>query len=315
MNTAASAQNLSSEDRAEALIALCDEPSITKRDPSGTRIISHRERWSGLVTTFRSLVAAGAPRRELASAWSYDLEPCIALTAAIDWAKAKHHGTLVLSGSVGRGKTVAAARYALSTMAAWCHAPLLALDEWSSAAKRVEALLESHHLVMDEVGGPGTTTGMAVARISAILSARHAAERPTIVTTNLPEQEFAKIYDGVESSKSRLIDRINDAGSWITCKRDAVHASFRADGGCSYAKNRYADAKRNLDLLRAAESGDHRSLVLDDLQTALQRDDGQLREALAAARSQRSQLANVLERMIQGSSFSAHQRRTQEEAS
>lgn len=288
------------EDRAEAIVAFCDAPTEDRKGSS--RGLSPRESWMGLTSTFDALVAAGAPRRELGAAWSFDLEACVALTAAISWAKNCREGTLVLSGSVGRGKTVAAARYALSTMSAWCHAPLLALDEWSKAAKRIDALLTAQHLVVDEVGGPGTTSGMAVARLSAILSSRHAAGKPTLITTNLPESEFARIYDGVKADESRLIDRINDAGSWVSC--DRVHGpgdgkdgpgSFRVSGGCDYTRNRYADAKRRLQLLRAVESGDHRDVVLDELQATLECSEADLVRMLDKTRSSRQQVADIVQ--------------------
>ena len=274
--------------RSAALVALADTPT-----PKAG--LSPRESWSGIVSRFDTLARSRAPLRELKAAWSYDLEPCRALTAAICWAKERRVGTLVLSGPVGRGKTVAAARYALSTTAAWCHAPLLALHDWGGAAKRVHALIDAHHLVLDELGGAGTTSGPAVARIASVLSARHAACRPTVVTTNLPQAEFARIYDGTDDlAASRLLDRINDSGSWVFCNREPdpvtqeTPGSFRQQGGCNFAHNRYETAQRSLRLLTAVESGDTRNDVLDALQAALNANDDQVRqlqdEALARDR-------------------------------
>ncbi len=264
--------------RSDALLALANTPT-----PKAG--LSPRESWTGLVSRFDTLVAARAPLRELKAAWSHDLEPCRALTAAIRWANEHRLGTLVLSGPVGRGKTVAAARYALSTNAAWCHAPLLALHAWEGAAKRIHALVDAHHLVLDEVGGTGTTIGPAVARVASVLSARHAAGRPTIVTTNLPQVEFAQIYDGTQDlDASRLLDRINDAGSWTFCDREPdpttrqARGSFRLQGGCDFTHNRYEAAQRSLRLLTAVESGDTRDSVLNELQEALDANDEQVRQ-------------------------------------
>lgn len=264
---------LSATDRAQALLALADTP-LTE----GGR--SRRERWDGLVSRFNALVAAGAPMRELSAAWSYDLEPCRALTAAVCWSQDKRQGTLVLGGRVGMGKTVGAARYALSTSAAWCHAPLLALHDWTTADKRVQALIDAHHLVLDEVGGAGTTVGPAVPRIAAVLTARHAACRPTLVTTNLSQVEFARTYDDAPKPEhSRLLDRICDAGSWVFATREAdpdtgkPRGSFRRDGGCGFERNRFRTAKEALHLLSVVEAGDIRQSVLDQLQAALDVDD------------------------------------------
>ncbi|MGH1343835.1 MAG: hypothetical protein ACRBN8_19920 [Nannocystales bacterium] len=284
------AETLSPEDRASALVTFGDTP--------GPKGLSPRDSWEGRVSRFEALANAGAPRRELAAAWAYDLESCDALDAAIGWAKEQRTGMLILSSSVGLGKTTAAARYALTTTAAWCHAPLLALDEWASAAKRVQSMLEAQHLVIDEIGGPGTTSGMAVARISAILSARHAAERPTVVTTNLPESRFAQVYDGVKPDESRLVDRVNDGGSWVSCKRAREQGSYRVSGGCDYTKNRYEDASRALKLLRATESGDIRSFVLKSLQESLGCKDEDLIRIRDEAPGRREQVDGMLQRFL-----------------
>jgi len=301
------------DQRADTLVALCDTPIRVTREGKPDTWTTLRKRWKGRVDVFERLGSSGAPERELKAAWCHQLEPCNALSAAIGWANDARNGMLVLSGAVGRGKTVAAARYALSTSAAWCHAPLLALDEWSTAAKRVERFLGARHLVIDEIGGPGTTNGTAVARISGILTARHAAARPTVVTTNLSEQEFARIYDGTKNTnESRLVDRVGGSGSWTVCVRlrrtdagraEEVKTSFRADGGCDFEKNRYADAKRCLALLEAAENGDVRDFVLDELQDEVACDDTKLQRTFEESASQQEDVARMVERLAETASF------------
>ncbi len=284
-------------DRARALVELTDAPSLARGDFGQP---SQREKWQHHVQKFESLVRAGVPRRALEAADCPEVERTKALIAAISWATEAKQETLALSGLVGTGKTVAAARFALSVRATWCHAPLLGLDEYAKASRRIEDLIDAPHLVIDEVGGQGTTRPHAVARIAAVLSARYASRRPTVLTTNLSATEFAKVYDGVPLERSRLVDRIREGGSWILCERPQGEApSFRATGGLS-ARSRYEHARRLLRLVELAQAGSADESSLDEIQRALSFSDEDIQLQIERSAARQPGLTDKAAAMVRG---------------
>ena len=240
----------------------------------GLRILAEQQaiRWRSLVDRFDALVASGAPRRTLLVALSPGLEPTRAFAATRDWAgmagSPRRTGILVLSGAVGVGKSVAAARYALDTGARWAQATALGQEEYSRAARLVQRLIKAPCLVLDEVGGPGSTTPAAIARVSEVLVQRHAAGRPVVVTTNLDIDEIGMAYDGVRSDESRLADRIRENGAYVECRREI---SFRKEGGIGpdSRENHHRIATRGLHLFDLVAGGETNERALDELQDLL----------------------------------------------
>ena len=280
----------------------------------GLRVIAEERtrRWQGLVERVDTLAASGAPLRTLLVALSPGLAPTRAFTAVQDWlgktprSPRPRTGILLLSGLVGVGKSVAAARYALETGATWTQATALGQLDYARAARTVERLIAAPHLVLDEIGGPGATGPAGIARVSEVLVQRHAAGRPVVGTTNLDRDEFVAAYDGLdrnEVEKSRLLDRIKENGAYVECKREV---SFRVEGGIDPDKvtNRYATAKRGVYLVGLLDAGETSDEVLDELQHMLGCSDDDVERASnmsGLTPAVRSQIDALLERLSPGS--------------
>lgn len=256
---------MSPEQRAQGLLVLAQAKSSA---------------WADLVSRVDSLMAQGAPRLTLLVAMGVGLEPTKGFAAVQDWRENRRTGTLVLSGSVGAGKSVAAARWAISTRAVWCHVPTLGLMDHAQASRAVQRLSRARALVLDELGGQGSTGPAAVARVTAVLSRRHSEARPTVVTTNLGIEAIADVYDGVPAERSRLIDRIYENGAYVECRREL---SFRRDRaaavGPDQRENRYSVAAQGQRDIEALSMGSTDTATLDRVQDALAATDEDVQKA------------------------------------
>lgn len=249
--------------------------TVTPADRArGLRVLAEASaaKWRDIVGAVESLVAAGAPRRALLVALSPDLAPTRAFDAIRDWAgdsrRSPKTGILVLSGPVGVGKTVAAARYALKTRAVWANAPDLGMEDYARAARMVERLIAAPAVVIDEIGGPGATGQAGIARLSNVIVQRHAAGRPVVATTNKDFDELAEVFDDCEARTSRIADRIREGGAYVECRRDR---SFRVDGGAGPddRNNPHRIATRGAHLVGLLDAGETDGAVLDELQDLL----------------------------------------------
>lgn len=177
-------------------------------------------RWRQVARRWADLEASSIPRRALLVTVSGNVERDDAIGWADHWVDEKCPGLLVFSGPVGTGKTVAAAWYASRTKARWLTAAMMGLASPARAHAMLEDLLEVPALVIDDIGAQGTTAPQAVERIATLIAGRHAAMRPTVITTNFDEKDFAERYDGVASSgQSRLFDRVREDGAWVPVVR------------------------------------------------------------------------------------------------
>lgn len=196
------------------------------RDPEAIALALHTEaEKTGRLERERSIVErfdrlsrnTGIDRRPLLVAVSGKVIKTPAVEAVRRWAAQRRRGLFVLSGPLSTGKTVAAADYACRTGAEWVAAATLGLMPHGRAWGELERLRGVDALVLDEVGGQGTTTPHAVDRIASLLSWRFADFRPTVITTNLNRADFAEVYDGVKNpAQSRLLERVREAGQWHT---------------------------------------------------------------------------------------------------
>lgn len=160
-----------------------------------------RMRWSGVPSRFWSF--AGEPRK----------------TRAVDFAQSLLDGAgvmLVLAGGTGSGKSTAAA-FALSKRSGlWVHGPDLAKVEVRDPFDPFRPTLDERMrlaglLVLDDIGIEHSPGGYAASRITDVLEWREASKRPSIVTTNLGAEVFARQYG------KRLCSRINgDPLGWQT---------------------------------------------------------------------------------------------------
>lgn len=250
--------------------------------------------WRELISAVDSLVASGAPLRALmvALAPTDQLERNRWYQTAAQWARERHSGILMLVGDPGMGKSIAAARYVLSenTMrrgVAWVQAGSLGMDDFAEANRRLRRLTRVPCLVLDELGGQGSTSRVAVERIANLITDRHGASRPTVITTNKDQEQIAAIYDAVEAQKgekasdrSRIMDRVREGGCYLVCKRE--EGSFRRSGqGASpdSRSNRYRIAQRGVHLFELLSAGSTDDKLLDELQDMLCIDDEQVLQA------------------------------------
>lgn len=288
------------------------------------REVSPRDTWSYRVRVFESLRESGAPPDALGWAWAIDKldNSNKFLAAAKSWHSRNRTGTLMLCGTLGNGKTVAAARYALDHGAVWVKAGRVALVNHQSAEGFVGRLVNAKALVIDELGGAMSTHPVAVDRLAHIICERHEACRPTVITSNKSPQEIAVIYDAIESprtkdrgqilAESRIIDRINQYG-YI---EESSERSLRQSGTTGAPENLYTKARDGLGLLIACESGTATADNLVRLRGLLGIETAEDYErARAAVLSQQAQLRNHMDRVVESSRFRATSTETESEAS
>lgn len=145
-------------------------------------------------------------------------------------AKMGTEGISILSGNVGCGKTYAAHAWLLD---ATTRSPLewrsngirMATSAWFARTSRYGAdgekfdlLSASRKLVLDDLGVEyGDKTGSYLVDLDELFDLRWRSKSPTLITTNLPSEEFKKRYG------NRLYDRARDGGGWFNVK----HTSMR----------------------------------------------------------------------------------------
>jgi hypothetical protein len=174
----------------------------------------------------------GVPGRPAAALAPPAFHETRGVEAARAWLATKA-GVLVLSGTVGSGKSVAAA-WALENNIRTDTFRVRNYDggsetltqqrrlsgRWVAAAELIEAsdfeyefwdpLRTVDLLVIDEAGPERIDTkGRALANFSGLLRARYDNARRTIVTTNLPPAEWLRLYGAADGG--RLRDRLREA--------------------------------------------------------------------------------------------------------
>jgi DNA replication protein DnaC len=126
-------------------------------------------------------------------------------------------GAMVIAGNPGCGKTTAACWWLMEFIIApltprkaprFTTAPAIArMNKFDG--RQMGDLIHAPRLVIDDLGVEySDERGAFLSLLDEIVDARYAAERPTLVTTNLADEDFAKRYDG------RIYDRIRDAGGF-----------------------------------------------------------------------------------------------------
>jgi hypothetical protein len=168
---------------------------------------------------YDELLAIGCPDLAVDCVASGE-EPCLAINEAWRWGRLTW-GTVVLAGKPGRGKTVAAVRYAAvkpkglanprAFVTMWVEAERLEeLEGWD---RRKAKLIAAPRLVINDV--PRRISAMAGKLIGHVLAVRGDLGRPSLVTTNLTQPEFAELVDLVaDPADSPVLDRIR-RGAWI----------------------------------------------------------------------------------------------------
>lgn len=174
------------------------------------------------------LEAAGVPARVAAALGPATFRETEPVQAARAW-RSTSAGLLVLSGTVGCGKSVAAA-WLLDRNERTDQLQLVGLDPvsqtkrltgaWVAAAALVEAsdfapefwrpLRSVHLLVIDEAGAERLDAkGRALGNFTELLRRRYDASLRTVITTNLPPAQWLRVY--AEGDGGRLRDRLAEA--------------------------------------------------------------------------------------------------------
>lgn len=184
-----------------------------RTSPSCPREISAfdqaRER-EELVAMFR---AANVPR-DSADAVLDGFHPTDATQAVDRFLVDPQARTLVLAGSVGVGKSVAAA-YAMSRRKGFCRfvsaSSLPDISRFDEAAMREKRLAyDCSLLVLDDLGTEyGDAKGWFHSVLEPLLVDRHGNKRRTIITCNLPTEAFVQRYG------ERIADRIAGSGMFV----------------------------------------------------------------------------------------------------
>lgn len=115
---------------------------------------------------------------------------------------------VVLQGGVGCGKTCAAVRWLLGQGGLFVGAAALqAVDKYTDESRRY---MTTPALVLDDIGVEYMDKkGFLFSYLDGLLTARHAAELPTVITTNLSAEVFKERYG------ERIADRIRGNGRFI----------------------------------------------------------------------------------------------------
>lgn len=165
-----------------------------------------RERLARLARADR-IDAIGLPERTLAlfqgRAGPVRDTPARAAIAAPGWT------LLVLSGTVGCGKSIAAAEWLYTgEQGRWLtSARLSRFAKYDS--KAMDALLGTPRLVLDDLGAEYLdAAGALMSTLDELVNERYAHDRPLVITTNLAADDFKARYG------ARIADRIREVGQF-----------------------------------------------------------------------------------------------------
>jgi hypothetical protein len=186
-----------------------------------------------------ALAQIGVPERALAVAHRCSPTPAVTVIEEVG-----SHGMLILSGGIGCGKTVAAAKWIFDYVSArenWKVKRRCNIDDetkdyefefrgnavWTSSAKlaRVDhydaAALAQYttcdRLVIDDLGVEFMDAkGFYLSFFNELIGDRYASQLATVLTTNCTVDEFKERYKG------RVVDRVREAGRFFGCGEESL---------------------------------------------------------------------------------------------
>ena len=127
------------------------------------------------------------------------------LEAVRGWYAAKKSPALLLSGTTGRGKTIAALDAIANHGGAYVGArefARLAASRWSEDVERYARLLSCAMIVIDDIGRESDAAEMSAALLD-VLDARPSTRKRTVLITNFSKRELLARYPD-ERLRSRL---------------------------------------------------------------------------------------------------------------
>jgi DNA replication protein DnaC len=155
-------------------------------------------------------MSAGFPRRAIEAADACD-ETAAAIVRVRDWRHVDEN-VLVLSGSPGCGKTVAATWWALrhAWMPVFLRSTAFAASSRFDTEKRDE-WLKAQALVLDDLGTEyADTKGNFLTDLDELIDTYYGNKKPLLITTNCTAEEFKKRYG------ARIVDRLRECGTWYS---------------------------------------------------------------------------------------------------
>lgn len=139
--------------------------------------------------------------------------------------KAIAEGAMVIGGDPGCGKTTAAGWWLMEFIVSpttptkaprFATAPALArMNKYDGRA--MGDLIYAPRLVIDDLGIEySDERGAFLSVLDEIIDARYSAERRTVITTNLSDEEFGKRYHG------RIYDRVREDGGFFALSNESL---------------------------------------------------------------------------------------------
>lgn len=199
--------------------------------PADQALAAHRQRMAELaaenrVEHRRRLSAAGVPELHLRHVVDAEPRPTDALGVARRFLQDDHVVFLVLLGGVGTGKTAAAARALSEHTTGRRTSRFLTADALSrlggfSKADELEQVERCDFLVLDDLGAEyGDSKGWFVSLLSGLVSARYAAMKRTVITSNLDAE-------GLRAYGERFVDRLREVGVVVEIAGQSMRPKLR----------------------------------------------------------------------------------------
>lgn len=203
-------------------------------------------------------------------------------------------GLYVMSGPVGTGKTVAAARWAAARSAQWIQAGR-ASESWDDWQRTHDRAIAAPALVVDELGGPGSVSDLAAQRLSSLLCDRHGLRLPSLGTSNLSRPALAKLLDG-DASRSRTFDRVDEDGGYAEVTERLRETNTPVPWERVEQANRLVLAWRRVERVANGDGGDDAREQVEKLRRALKFSDADLAAALAQQERLRDAIDSAMKR-------------------
>lgn len=162
------------------------------------------------------MIARGWPERALDAAFVADTtRPAIVELAGWDW---ETKNVVVLSGTVGIGKTVAAAHWCMQRAARISFARSSTFAASSRYDREARDLYyNAHGMCLDDVGTEYADKKESfLVDLDELIDTFYSHRRPLLITTNLKSGEFEKRYG------PRVWDRLRDCARWFRINGESL---------------------------------------------------------------------------------------------
>lgn len=185
-----------------------EEPAWKIRERKDAEARAKREEREAADAAERAVLDIGIPERTLDAVRS----DAFASTNATEALSGGPIETVVLSGGVGCGKSVAAAW--------WLLAEEYKRGRWMTAARlarfprydteEIGKLFKVKRMVLDDLGDEYMDEkGAYLSLLDELINERHSGKRQTVITTNLTAEDFKARYG------ARIADRVREGGRFV----------------------------------------------------------------------------------------------------